>query len=152
VTRPRTSPSPCPRATAPWLSAGLSGGAATQSQPPPQPAHSPDASILAVFTELNGPGEPGLTIVDVATARARVLPAMPGLEPQRPAVLLQRWAGARRPRRLAARGADRHPAGAGSALRHHRPAERPGPRVTHRAQACPGSAAGWTRDGLGAAW
>lgn len=44
-------------------------------------AFSPDASTLAVFTELNGPGEPGLTIVDVATARARVLPGSGGATP-----------------------------------------------------------------------
>ncbi len=42
---------------------------------------SPDASTLAVFTELAGPGEPGLTIVDVATARARVLPGSGGATP-----------------------------------------------------------------------
>jgi hypothetical protein len=44
-------------------------------------AFSPDASTLAVFTQLNGPGEPGLTIVDVATARARVLPGSGGATP-----------------------------------------------------------------------
>lgn len=42
---------------------------------------SPDASMLAVFTELAGPGEPGLTIVDVASAVARVLPGSGGATP-----------------------------------------------------------------------
>jgi hypothetical protein len=35
---------------------------------------SPDGSILALFTGLDGPGSPGLTIVDVAQGTARVLP------------------------------------------------------------------------------
>ena len=42
---------------------------------------SPDASTLAVFTEVAGPGRPGLTLVDVATARARVLPGSEGATP-----------------------------------------------------------------------
>jgi hypothetical protein len=42
---------------------------------------SPDASTLAVFTELAGPGEPGLSIVDVATGRARLLPGSGGATP-----------------------------------------------------------------------
>jgi hypothetical protein len=44
-------------------------------------AFSPDARNLAVFTELAGPGEPGVTIVDVATGRARVLPGSGGATP-----------------------------------------------------------------------
>jgi hypothetical protein len=42
---------------------------------------SPDASVLAVFTELAGPGQPGLTIVDVASGRARLLPGSGGATP-----------------------------------------------------------------------
>ncbi len=42
---------------------------------------SPDGAILAVFTGLDGPGSPGLTIVDVATATAKVLPGSGGATP-----------------------------------------------------------------------
>ena len=42
---------------------------------------SPDASTLAVFTELAGPGQPGVTVVDVANARARLLPGSGGATP-----------------------------------------------------------------------
>jgi hypothetical protein len=42
---------------------------------------SPDASTLAVFTGLAGPAELGLTIVDVASATARLLPGSGGATP-----------------------------------------------------------------------
>ncbi len=42
---------------------------------------SPDGSILAVFTGLDGPGSPGLTIVDVARGTAKVLPGSEGATP-----------------------------------------------------------------------
>jgi hypothetical protein len=42
---------------------------------------SPDGATLAVFTGLDGPGAPGLTIVDVARARATVLPGSDGATP-----------------------------------------------------------------------
>src|SRR6266536_1589383 len=42
---------------------------------------SPDASTLAVFTELAEPGQPGVTVVDVANARARLLSGSGGATP-----------------------------------------------------------------------
>jgi hypothetical protein len=42
---------------------------------------SPDARTLAVFTELAGPGQPGLTVVDVAGGRAKLLPGSGGATP-----------------------------------------------------------------------
>src|SRR6266536_1127376 len=44
-------------------------------------AFSPDARLLAVFTQLAGPGQPGLSIVDVASGRASVLPGSGGATP-----------------------------------------------------------------------
>src|SRR6266542_2923029 len=44
-------------------------------------AFSPDARLLAVFTQLTGPGQPGLSIVDVASGRASVLPGSGGATP-----------------------------------------------------------------------
>jgi hypothetical protein len=44
-------------------------------------AFSPDTSRLAVFTELAGQDAPGLTIVDVATGRARLLRGSEGATP-----------------------------------------------------------------------
>ncbi|HEX8863323.1 MAG TPA: hypothetical protein VGC06_30355 [Actinomycetes bacterium] len=44
-------------------------------------AFSPDGGTLAVYTALAGPGEPGLTVVDVASARAEVLPGSEGATP-----------------------------------------------------------------------
>lgn len=44
-------------------------------------AFSPDGTTLAVYTGLAGPGEPGLTVVDVASGRAKVLPGSEGATP-----------------------------------------------------------------------
>ena len=44
-------------------------------------AFSPDGTTLAVYTALAGPNEPGLTVVDVASARAKVLPGSEGATP-----------------------------------------------------------------------
>jgi hypothetical protein len=44
-------------------------------------AFSPDGTTLAVYTALAGPDEPGLTVVDVASARAKVLPGSEGATP-----------------------------------------------------------------------
>ncbi len=44
-------------------------------------AFSPDATRLAVFTELAGPGAPGLTMVDVAAGRASLLEGSGGATP-----------------------------------------------------------------------
>jgi hypothetical protein len=44
-------------------------------------AFSPDGSTLAVYTGLTGPGAPGLSLVDVATGRAKVLPGSEGATP-----------------------------------------------------------------------
>src|SRR6266540_1415406 len=44
-------------------------------------AFSPDASRLAVFTELARPGAPGITVVDVATGRASLLEGSGGATP-----------------------------------------------------------------------
>lgn len=44
-------------------------------------AFSPDGTTLAVYTALAGPGEPGLTVVDVASGRAKVLPGSEGATP-----------------------------------------------------------------------
>jgi hypothetical protein len=44
-------------------------------------AFSPDGGTLAVYTALAGPGEPGLTVVDVASGRAKVLPGSEGATP-----------------------------------------------------------------------
>jgi hypothetical protein len=44
-------------------------------------AFSPDGGTLAVYTALAGPDEPGLTLVDVASGRAKVLPGSEGATP-----------------------------------------------------------------------
>jgi hypothetical protein len=44
-------------------------------------AFSPDGTMLAVYTALAGPGEPGLTLVDVPSGHARVLPGSEGATP-----------------------------------------------------------------------
>ncbi len=44
-------------------------------------AFSPDGGRLAIFTELSGPGAPGLTIVDVAAGRSSLLDGSTGATP-----------------------------------------------------------------------
>jgi hypothetical protein len=44
-------------------------------------AFSPDGGTLAVYTALAGPSEPGLTVVDVASGHAKVLPGSEGATP-----------------------------------------------------------------------
>lgn len=44
-------------------------------------AFSPDGTMLAIYTGLAGPGQPGLSLVDVPSGRARVLPGSEGATP-----------------------------------------------------------------------